>query len=203
MDNKEEIEKKYDWLGYYSSTKNQPPRHLLTKALDLFFKNKTGIALDLGAGAGRDTIYLLKQGWSVWAVDREETAIKTILRETPLNLQEKLTCYNTDFLDMELDFRFDLCSAQLSLMFLPPSQIQSVIDKIYTKVKVNGVFVASFLGYQDDLVKNKNIPGSDLEKLRQYFSKFQVIELEEEIKNSQNSLSAHNQSHFLKIIARK
>ena len=30
-------------------------------------------AIDLGGGAGRDTIYLIKNGWNVLAIDREDT----------------------------------------------------------------------------------------------------------------------------------
>ena len=34
---------------------------------------KPDFAIDLGCGAGRDTIYLLHNGWKVLAIDKEDT----------------------------------------------------------------------------------------------------------------------------------
>lgn len=34
---------------------------------------KPDFAIDLGCGVGRDTIYLLHNGWKVLAIDKEDT----------------------------------------------------------------------------------------------------------------------------------
>jgi tellurite methyltransferase len=46
----------HDWGRFYSLTKDSPPWPLLVHAASLAPRN--GCALDLGAGAGRDTRYL-------------------------------------------------------------------------------------------------------------------------------------------------
>ena len=43
---------------YYENTKNAPPHKNIKKFIKL--ENKTGKAIDLGCGAGRDTIFLIK-----------------------------------------------------------------------------------------------------------------------------------------------
>ena len=56
----------FDWGRFYTYTKDSPPWPLLVRAASLVPRN--GRALDLGAGAGRDTRYLLEQGFRVTAV---------------------------------------------------------------------------------------------------------------------------------------
>ena len=62
---------------YYDITKNSKP-HL--NVLDfLSFNVLPGKAIDLGCGAGRDTIELLKNNWNVLSIDKEDT--ESIIRE--------------------------------------------------------------------------------------------------------------------------
>src|SRR5947207_9338038 len=61
------------WHEFYEATKESAQWPLMEKAAGLV--GHAGDALDLGCGAGRDTRYLLGQGWRVTAVDREPEAI--------------------------------------------------------------------------------------------------------------------------------
>ena len=61
--------KHIDWETFYSLTKDSPPWPSLVRVVSLL--PQKGRALDLGAGAGRDTRYLLEQGFQVTAVDRD------------------------------------------------------------------------------------------------------------------------------------
>ena len=56
---------------YYENTKNSPPHLLIKKFINMNIKPKN--AIDLGCGAGRDTIFLIKNGWNVLAIDKEDT----------------------------------------------------------------------------------------------------------------------------------
>ena len=62
------------WTKYYAATEGRPPRPTLLFALDRFGAEPHRAA-DLGCGDGRDTIELLRRGWSVIALDSEPTAI--------------------------------------------------------------------------------------------------------------------------------
>ena len=62
---------------YYKNTKNALPHKNVQKVLEMDII--PGNAIDLGCGAGRDTIYLIKKGWNVLAIDKEE--IKGLIEE--------------------------------------------------------------------------------------------------------------------------
>lgn len=61
-----------DIQKYYKNTKNAPPHLMTKKFINMNIKPK--YAIDLGCGTGRDTIYLIKNGWKVLAIDRENTS---------------------------------------------------------------------------------------------------------------------------------
>ena len=55
---------------YYDNTKDANPNHTVRKFIEL--RIKPGNAVELGCGAGIDTVILIKNGWKVFAIDRED-----------------------------------------------------------------------------------------------------------------------------------
>ncbi len=76
------------WAAYYRNTEGRPPRPTLLFALDRFAA--PGFAVDLGCGEGRDTIELLRRGWSVQAIDSEPTAIAGLTARADLPPKSRL-----------------------------------------------------------------------------------------------------------------
>ena len=60
-----------DIKKYYENTEDALPHPMVKKFINMNIKPKN--AIDLGCGAGRDTIYLIKNGWKVLSIDREDT----------------------------------------------------------------------------------------------------------------------------------
>lgn len=60
-----------DIKKYYENTEHALPNPTVRSFIDMNIKPTN--AIDLGCGAGRDTIYLIKNGWNVLAIDREDT----------------------------------------------------------------------------------------------------------------------------------
>lgn len=70
-----------DWPAYFDAVENNPARDTLLLALDLFDKEggpDGRLAIDLGAGSGRDTIAMLARGWHVTAIDGSADGISRL-----------------------------------------------------------------------------------------------------------------------------
>ncbi|MEV7192076.1 class I SAM-dependent methyltransferase [Streptomyces sp. NPDC093510] len=74
---------------------------------------RPGTALDLGCGAGGDTIWLARQGWHVTAVDISTTVVERVQdRAGELGVGDRVTTEQHDLTSSFPAGRFDLVSAQ-------------------------------------------------------------------------------------------
>jgi SAM-dependent methyltransferase len=74
---------------------------------------RPGAALDLGCGAGGDTVWLAQRGWKVTAVDISTTAVEGVReRARELGIGERVTTEQHDLARTFPGGEFDLVSAQ-------------------------------------------------------------------------------------------
>jgi cyclopropane fatty-acyl-phospholipid synthase-like methyltransferase len=138
------------WEEYYETTQDAEPHQNLVMFLR---KNrKPGIAVDLGCGAGRDTVILLKHGWTVVSYDINNNAQYILERITPEE-RSRFTFVKSRHQDAEIP-KCDLVVANDSMHYLSKEEFKTIIDKIYDSLNPNGDFIAEFLGNKDDWAKN-------------------------------------------------
>ena len=186
-----------EWNKFYHHTKDRPPWERLIRAASLV-PNKED-ALDLGSGAGRDTRYLLEQGFSVTAVDMEAGSI-AILKTLP---QERLRVVQSSFVDFPFE-TYDLINAHFALPFLSPARFDEVFDRLKHALRPAGIFVGQFFGVHDQW----NVPGRDMtfftrEQAEERLQRLEVIELEEENIDSFVADGSPKHWHVFHILARK
>ena len=103
-----------DIKKYYENTENALPHPMLKRFIDN--KNiKPGSAIDLGCGAGRDTIYLLKNGWRVLSIDGEKTG-EIIYSKLDDEERKRFRFVRQDFENIELK-KNNLLVANFSIPF--------------------------------------------------------------------------------------
>ena len=186
------------WRAFVENTQGQPPWPRLVQAAEMF--DQPGDALDIGAGAGRDTAHLLHRGWRVTAVDSSPSATAALRRLPGQRNLHVVVSAIQDFAPAA----YDLVNAQFSLPFIPPAQFDATVQRLRTAVRPDGVMAATFFGKRDEW----NVPGTeqnfssraDVERM---FSGWEIIELTEVEEDGHTADGSPKHWHVFHLIARR
>jgi len=140
------------WAEYYVATADRPPRRTLLHALERLGPSaEPRLAVDLGCGDGRDTIELLRRGWSVLAIDAEPAAIARLQERPDLPAGSSLSCLCQRFEDAAWPAA-DFVNASFSLPLCPPDRFPALWAKILSSLKPGGRFAGQLYGDRDGWV---------------------------------------------------
>ena len=189
--------KEFKWEDFYKITKDRPPWPLLVQAVSLLSQKKD--ALDLGCGAGRDTRFLLEQGFTVTAVDNDPHAI-ALLADLPQNC---LRVVHSSFEAFDFE-TYELVNAHFTLPFAPEDRFHEVFARIKLALNAGGIFVGQFFGVNDEW----NTPGNQMtfltrEKAEAELKDLRVLEFREEDVDSHIADGTPKHWHVFHIIAQK
>ena len=151
---------------YYDVTEADVPRTFVKYFIEKIKCNPTN-AIDLGCGAGNDTVYLIKNGWNVLAIDRENVESRITKRLTTNELQH-FKFEQQSFEKIKLK-KSKLIVANYSLSFCNKERFEDLWNEIKMNLEKDGYFVGNFFGVNDTW--NKTRPQMT------FFSKNQVCEL--------------------------
>ncbi|MCB1885793.1 MAG: class I SAM-dependent methyltransferase [Geminicoccaceae bacterium] len=172
-----------NWEAYYANTAGRPPRPTLLYALDAFEKEGgIGLAVDLGAGTGRDAIEILRRGWRVFANDKEAGALER-LRAAAGDAADRLDTSTEPMERLHLPKSL-LVNASFALPFIEPEMFLSLWQRIHDALEPGGRFAGQLLGPEDTWVRNGRCPGYDRLQLDEILSQWEVERLEEEVDDS-------------------
>ena len=125
---------------YFKKTQNSLPHENIKKFINI--EKKAGQAIDLGCGAGKDTVFLIENNWNVIAIDREDT--DKLIREN-LNNEElkkyKFLCQNFENLDLEEN---DLIVANYSIPFCSKNYFDKFWKKIVSSIRSDRILCGKF-----------------------------------------------------------
>lgn len=197
------------WSAYYRRTGSRPPRPTLLFALDRFdAEPRPGprFAVDLGCGAGRDTVEILRRGWTVLAVDAQPDAIAQ-LTERAATLEgaaARLTTLIQSFADPGLVLPpADLVNASFTLPGCPPDRFPALWDGIAGSLRGGGRFAGQLYGDRDSWAqKHTGMTFHTRAELDALLAPFDVEMLEEEETDSVTPRGEAKHWHIFHLVIR-
>lgn len=193
-----------DWSAYYRAVAGRPPRDTLLAALERFeaesLPAKPRFAVDLGCGDGRDTVELLRRGWQVLAIDREQEAIALLLNRVKV---EQLQTSVTRFEDVTLPHFVDLVNASFALPFCLPEHFPQLWAKIVTAIKPGGRFCGQLFGDRDSWAVYTSMTHHTRQQLEELLQTFEVESLIEEEHPGKTAIQEEKYWHLFHVVARK
>jgi SAM-dependent methyltransferase len=188
----------HDWKGYFERTKEYPPSPLLVKAVP--FAARKGKAIDIGAGALKDTRYLLEQGFEVTALDREPA-----ITEMAAALGSKrVRAFASSYADFDFPEReYDIASAMFSLPFNPPESFDDVFARIKRSLTPGGVFCGHLFGERDGWAANPEMTFHTKAQAEALLMDLEIIQFTESERDGTLADGKMKHWHTFNIIARK
>jgi tellurite methyltransferase len=186
-----------EWGSYYDAT-GDDPRETLLDALERF--SAPGVAVDLGCGAGRDTVELLRRGWQVMAIDSEAEAIRRLRAAT--GDDERLTTQVADYEDAALP-ECELVNASFSLPFSRPEIFGVVWVRIVDSLRPGGRFCGQLFGDRDEWSIEPDMTFHTRAEAEALFRVFELERFDEVDEDSQTALGVPKHWHLFNVVARK
>ncbi|MFH0988194.1 MAG: class I SAM-dependent methyltransferase, partial [Parcubacteria group bacterium] len=128
--------------------------------LSLIWKDlpPTAHFLDLGCGAGHDSLFMAQNGFEVTAVDNSTPVIEALDSQAKIIGAEKnLQTVCADVIDFNIEQdRFDVILLSNVLQFLTTEERGRLIKNVKSKVKINGYVLVSGFTEDNPSFKRKN-----------------------------------------------
>lgn len=121
---------------YYDNTVEISMKEILEKFIVLLPEG--GTVLDLGCGSGRDSLFLIEEGFDVTALDGSSELCE--LAEIHIG-QEVL---NMRFEEIDFQEVFDGVWACASLLHVPEKKIDMIVEKVIKSLNKKGILYMSF-----------------------------------------------------------
>lgn len=195
-----------DWAGYFDVVAGKPPRDTLMLALKLFDAEPPPrfprLAVDLGAGEGRDSAELLRRGWRVEAIDAHPQSIARTWNRSDLVSADRLTTTRATYEQCLLP-ACELLNASYALPFCSPPAFDAVWARIGAAIRPGGRFSGQFFGDRDTWA---TIPGRSHQtesKVHAMLVGWEVEHFQIEENDKPTSMGDPKHWHVFHVVARK
>ena len=186
------------WQQYFAAAGDEP-RVTLLDALARHEDEgrEPGLAVDLGAGTGRDTKELVRRGWRVVAVDAHADAVAR-LRALDGPIEVVHAGYaSVDWPDA------DLINASFALPFATPAEFDRLWTLVRTTLRPGGRFCGQLFGPRDEWAPAADMTFQSRADLERLLDGWEVERLEEIDEDGETATGRRKHWHLFHVVARR
>jgi SAM-dependent methyltransferase len=193
------------WADFYDAVAERPPHDTVVEALDRFEREgRTGFAVDLGCGDGRETVEIARRGWRVLAIDAEPGAIERLRRRAGLAGNPRVEAVVARFTDVEWE-QADLVNSGFALPFAPRAEFDAAWRRIRGSLSSGGRFSGQLFGDHDEWAAGGErdmtfLRAAEAEAL---LDGFELERFEEVEADGQTALGEPKHWHVFHVVARR
>ena len=162
---------------------------------------KGGVALDIGAGTGRDTLHLLKNKFKVVALDPAPRAVADLKKRFAKKFGPQFEAVESTLENYEPSKNLDMANMIWTTRFLNPNQFSQSFNKVTGSLKVGGRFVVDFCGerwgHRDK--KRQGLFFTYSQVITLFSENYQIEHFNEKLKTHQGGFT----EHLYEVVARK
>ena len=193
------------WARFYRATAGLPPRELLLRTLERIESegklHRTKTAIDLGCGAGTDTLELLRRGWKVLAIDQQVSALEFLSHRVPPRQRGSLSLLASPMEGLSLP-KADLIYASFSLPFCTPTGFSKLWKNIRQGLVPGGHFAGQLFGVRDEWSGKRPLVFHTIRQVRSLTRRYRV-ELLRETEEEGQSFEGPKHWHLFDLILEK
>ena len=135
------------WSDFVRQARLRPARELLRRTLGAFALEgrRGGVAVDVGCGSGPDTVELLRQGWTVHAVDTSLEGLRLLQGQLAAADAARLVVHETPMQDLIVP-ACDLIWSSWSLPYCPPDRWPAFWQGLLLALRPGGRVAGDWFG---------------------------------------------------------
>lgn len=137
------------WAAYNAGQRGRAVRPLLTQVLGLAGNGHDRVAIDIGCGAGVETLALLSAGWSVHAVDSDAGSLAGLRAGCAEGAQPALHTQVADLNDLPDLPEADLVYAGYALPYTRPERFEAMWTTLLRSLRPGGWLAVNLFGDRD------------------------------------------------------
>ncbi|MCT2262629.1 class I SAM-dependent methyltransferase [Brachybacterium muris] len=170
-----ETAEKVDWATLNVHAAGRPARRLVSKAIAAAGGDRAaGVVLDLGAGAGADSLQFARRGWTVHAYDADDTIAARLVENE--RMSGSVQFHHTDITDVDAFPRAQIVYSTYTLGLLGPEGLAATWPKLVDALPRGGVMAVDVFGTNDSWADRPDIATLSMPEIDAMFRGFQIID---------------------------